>query len=163
MTQFGIARDRIATLPLASYCLLAGVIALFGSAALIGIALFVSHAMGLTPAPDSSIDTPGLADAFGIIVFAPLVETLLLAGCLRLTSGLGHIRSCLVCALFWGVLHGLLSPVRFFGTIWSFFVFGFSYLLWRKRSVGHAFTAAAVPHVIVNSVAFVALAVAGSA
>lgn len=148
--RFSRIHDRIAALSLPVYCVVAGVSAVAGSLALGGVAFFVAEAFGLSITTDGRADAIGPAFVFTAIVLAPVVETLLLVVCLKLTAGLGRLGSCAASAFLWAVLHGLITPLGFFGTIWSFFVFGWGYLLWRRRSARHAFIAAAVPHAIVN-------------
>lgn len=93
--------------------------------------------------------------AFGTIIFAPVVETLLLIFLLRFLQSLrlSDLQACVVSAIIWGIGHAWVHPLAFFGTIWSFFVFNWSFLLWRQRSRAHGYWAAALPHVFVNTVA----------
>ncbi|MGY0559513.1 CPBP family glutamic-type intramembrane protease [Luteimonas sp. A277] len=146
-------KRRVEELPLAAYCLVAGVAALIGSFALVAGVVLVAGVFGVDAMPDGPGGSLGVADVVGTLIFAPVVETFLFAGLLKLLSGLGPLRSCVVSAVIWGLAHGLLEPIRFAGSVWSFFVFGFGYLLWGQRSFKHGFVAAAVPHVIVNCVA----------
>lgn len=92
----------------------------------------------------------------GLSLFAPVVETLLLAITLKLvlkiTSRPGVAST--IAAVVWGLLHGAVSAVWFFGTVWSFFVFAWSFQEWRKVSFRHAFVAAAVPHSLINASVF---------
>jgi len=152
MKQLRAIEGYLASLPLMAYCVVAGIVALAGSTGLCSVALLVAHALGFDTGLGDLPESPGLIDGFGTIIFAPLAETFLLVGGLSVVSRLGRAVSCVASAIAWGALHGLLAPIQFFGTVWSFFVFGFGYLLWRRRSVKHAFAAAAVPHFLVNGV-----------
>lgn len=135
-----------------------------GSAALVFVAFAVGDMFGIAPSeeegPQHAITWLQL---FGLVVFAPLVETMLLAG---LVTGLAAlIRSWLIVAvlsaLIWGGLHALLHPFWFFGTVWSFFLYSCGYLRWREHSHGRAFVAAALPHALVNAAVFGLLALPG--
>lgn len=88
----------------------------------------------------------------GIVVFAPLVETVLLAGVLRVLS-LTSSRAMFVAmasAVIWGGVHAAFGLTWFFGTVWSFFIFSCAYLGWRPVSFKAAFLAAWIPHVLIN-------------
>jgi membrane protease YdiL (CAAX protease family) len=98
----------------------------------------------------------------GTVVLAPLTETLLLGG---LLWGLSRLtpRPLLVAglsALLWGALHAQFGGLRFFGSAWTFYVLGCAYLAWRPVGFGHAFVAAAVPHVVINLSVMLAVAAA---
>ena len=86
-------------------------------------------------------------------VVAPVIETLVLGGVLRLLEFATKRRQVLavVSALAWGAAHAWFHPLWFFGTVWSFYVFSRAWLAWRPVSYKHAFAAAALPHALVNS------------
>ena len=92
----------------------------------------------------------GAGGLIAVVVLAPVLETLLLAA-LALRSWLPIAA---VSAIAWGLLHGLVAPLWFFGTVWSFFVFGAAYIAWRPRSIGRALVAAALPHAFINFAVF---------
>lgn len=98
----------------------------------------------------------GAGRLIAVVVLAPVLETLLLAALLELLGM--ALRSWLpiaaVSAIAWGLLHGLVAPLWFFGTVWSFFVFGAAYIAWRPRSIGRALVAAALPHAFINFAVF---------
>lgn len=104
----------------------------------------------------------GAGGLVAVVVMAPLLETLLLAALLELLGM--AFRSWLaiaaVSAFAWGLLHGLVTPLWFFGTVWSFFVFGASYIAWRPQSVTRALVAAALPHAFINFAVFSVIYVA---
>jgi membrane protease YdiL (CAAX protease family) len=103
---------------------------------------------------------PTLVEFIGTVVFAPLVETLLLAGLIRALSSLTANTPLIavVSALLWGALHATRGPLWFFGTAWSFFVFSCVFLAWRRVSFKRAYTVALVPHVLINLTAMLFLA-----
>ena len=76
--------------------------------------------------------------------------------------GFAAPAACTASALLWALAHGALQPVRFFGTLWSFTVFSVGYLHWRRKSRTHGFTAAAGPHIVVNSAAVAAAFLGGA-
>jgi hypothetical protein len=158
---------------LVAYALLAGLVSLAGSMALAGSADAIARAAGIAQPAEGMPEWPiGWVDLAGLVVFAPIVETLLLSTLLStLLSALlwallwalsrviaSPVRIAAVSSLLWGGLHGAVAPMWFFGTVWAFFVFSYAYLAWRPRSYGHAFIAAALPHAMQNGAAFGLLA-----
>ena len=119
--------------PLSKYVLLASLLAMVGSTALFATALAAVAATGadlealMPPARVASV-----SELFGTVVFAPVVETLLLAGMVRLlsTCSMRPARIATSSAIRWGVFHGVFGALWFFGTAWSFFVFTCAYLAW---------------------------------
>jgi hypothetical protein len=98
----------------------------------------------------------GVLSIVGALLIAPVVETYLLGLFLRsLRGSLSDMRLSILSALGWGALHALIAPFWFFGVAWSFFVFSWFYLLWLPRSQAKAFSAAAVPHFLLNASALV--------
>ncbi len=150
--------------PLWKYVLLAFPLALAGSCALFAAALTLLHIAGINAQALMPPDQAATAsEVFGAVVFAPIVETFLLAGAVKLLS-VCTTRAAYIAtwsAIGWGLLHSLFGALWFFGTAWSFFVFTCAYLAWRKVSFGHAFAAAAFPHALINATAM-ALVVIGS-
>lgn len=144
--------------------ILAFPLALLVSVALFAIAWAVFSAAGVNV---QRLMPPGqsgsMIDIIGTVIFAPLVETLMLIGGVKLLSSFltrpGIIATS--SALAWGLFHGMFGLMWFFGTAWSFFVFTCGYLAWRRVSPGHAFAAAALPHALLNALVMVVV-VAGS-
>lgn len=145
----------VRSLSLTSYCLLAGAAAFFGAIVLAGSVFIVSKALHLDFMLEGTVDSYSGWENFGAIVFAPILETFLLAGMLKLLLSweLSPLRACVTSAVLWGVMHGVKAPVAIFGPTWGFMIFGAGYLLWRPVSFRHAFAAAAVPHAISNTIA----------
>ncbi|CAN5305136.1 hypothetical protein BH09PSE6_BH09PSE6_09710 [soil metagenome] len=94
-------------------------------------------------------------DSIAAVVVSPIVETFLLAGLLRVLSSTSLAQGSVVAmaALLWGLAHGLFGALWFFGTVFSFGIYSYSYLAWRRISFWQAWLAAAVPHVLVNGIA----------
>ena len=101
----------------------------------------------------------GISDVLGLIIVAPTLETILLAIFLNyfLKLNLDPIHVCTFSAVIWGVAHSLIDPVRFLGTVWSFFIFSYSYAHWLRTSIKKAFAAALLPHMLINTCAVMAL------
>ena len=139
----------------AIYCVAAGITALAGSLFLVGITWLIANKFGYDPLGSSESTEEALSwlDAFGFIIFAPVVETFLLILLLKLLArhGLTPIQSCFASCVLWALGHALIHPMAFVGTILSFFLFGWGYLAWRSKSGAYGFWAAAIPHAIVNS------------
>ena len=87
-----------------------------------------------------------------IVIIAPTLETALLATGLWILRPFTAkpMRLAALSAALWGLLHGSVAPMWFFGTVWSFFVFSAAYISWRQESRAHAFLAAACIHGFVN-------------
>ena len=137
------------------------VLAFSSSIILIDIASGVAFLAGI---PEEALETPGvtinIGDFIDAVVFAPLVETLMLASMLALMPcRWGIVTKAIIAAVIWGGLHALAAPFWFFGTVFSFFVFSCGYLVWRQKSFGCGFTAAALPHALINLSAFVLTAI----
>lgn len=142
------------------YCLYAWPLAIIPSVCFVLAARFTVEAFGRNA---SAYSAPArdvtLGSVFGGVVFAPVVETLLLAGLLRLLSFISLTPALVaaVSAVLWGCFHALFGALWFFGSAWSFFVLSCGFLAWRPISFKHGFLAAAVPHVLVNSTAYLVI------
>jgi membrane protease YdiL (CAAX protease family) len=88
----------------------------------------------------------------GLVGFAPIAETLLLAGIISLLSraGFSSLAVATISAIAWGCAHAMFGALWFFGTVWAFFVFSCAYISWRKVSFQRAYIAAAAPHALIN-------------
>lgn len=142
--------------PLWLYCLLAGATAFGGS-------YLLSESVGALLGA-FNIDTAALSpaafrkDAMGyllVVLASPLLESLLLAGTLKLTTYLTDkpLRQASMAAVVWALLHALAAPMWFFGVLFSFFIFALGFVIWRPVSWWAAYAAAAIPHMLVNLVA----------
>ena len=115
------------------YILRTGLISLIPSLVIVTI-LGLSGVITEDTAPE--FQGPPFVLFIGLIIIAPPLETLLMAGGLRLLSFITkrQILLAVFSAFIWAVLHSLEAPVWGLGVIWPFFVFSCSYLGWRKRS-----------------------------
>lgn len=143
--------------------LLAGAISVCGALASLFLALGVLALAGVVPDELESMDPgSGWRLFFGAVVIAPVVESLLLGGTLRLMPERWSIPArALVAGIGLGLLHGLFAPFWFFATWFPFFVFACGWMTWRQRSFRHALAAAALPHAVQNLLACCIVAVSG--
>jgi hypothetical protein len=138
-------RDDGARLP---YALKAWVLALLPSLAL-SSALFVISPDAKAPEFAAS----GAKLAFLLVVFAPVVETLLMTPPLLLLARLlGPGPAVVASAIGWGVLHSLATPVWGLVVWWSFLILSIALLNWRAKGLGRAMLIVIAIHALQNSV-----------
>jgi len=117
-----------------------------------GSILLSALAQSLAPnlsQPDFPISGP---IAFLLLTFfAPLVETLVMAGILSLlTRFVSPTLAVLFSALLWGIAHSLQAPVWGLIIWWPFLIFSTLYLVWRERGVWAGIGVAAATHALQN-------------
>ena len=126
-----------------------------GAALTLSGSLFLSWAAS-TIAPElAKPDFPARgAIAFGaLVLFAPVVETLIMAALLGLLARfLTPTATVLTSAALWGVAHSLQAPVWGLVVWWPFVIFSTLYMVWRQRSVVAALGVAAATHALQNLV-----------
>ena len=93
--------------------------------------------------PSFDVAGPGMVAL--LVVFAPLVETLIMAACRELLLRFMPPAAAIAfSAIGWGVAHSLLAPAWGLVIWWPFLIFSTLYVTWSKRSVlagiGIAFT-----------------------
>jgi hypothetical protein len=125
-----------------------------GALSLAGSLLLSSAASTIAPTmakPDFPVSGPV---AFAMLVlFAPLVETLIMAAVLSLLARfLSPTRAVLASALLWGIAHSLQATVWGFVVWWPFLIFSTLYMVWRQRGTGAAIGVAATTHAVQNLV-----------
>ena len=115
--------------------------ALGAAALVVGGHLLLSLAVALLlpqpPRPDFGAPA-GLAGIaflfFGLVVFAPLVETLIMSAPLLLIDRFaGRAPAVLASAAGWGVAHSLAAPGWGLIVWWGFLIFSVAFLVWRRR------------------------------
>lgn len=143
---------------LAEYCLVAYFSVFFPAITIFYIALSLigSGSIGWNSRGEIHF---GFIDLFGLTLLSPIVETWMLSGIVYvlLKKIKPRIVAALITAFIFAFLHGVMSPIWFFGTFWPFFVFSFSYISWRTQSFNKAFIAACVPHSLHNLTVFMLL------
>lgn len=95
-------------------------------------------------------------DFFGVVVFAPVVETFILGIFIKITSFFSNdkIIICCVTAVVAAIFHGMNGIYTFFGPLILFFSFSYSFILWRAHSYRYAYISACVPHMLNNLSSF---------
>lgn len=133
--------------PLA-YVALAWMMALIPSLALSAL---VSQ---LVPGQGPQLPTlaPGLL-FFMLVIFAPVIETLIMGAVLLLVERLAGFTSALfVSAVGWGIAHSLQAPAWGLVIWWPFLIFSLAFLVWRRRSLALAFVIPMAIHALQNLV-----------
>ena len=94
-----------------------------------------------------------IADAFGTIVFAPFIETYLLAVLITILSSFisNKVHVAIASGILWGLGHAVFGLLWFFGPAWVFFILTCAYIAWREKSFKHAYFAAFAPHLLINA------------
>ncbi len=83
-----------------------------------------------------SFDVAGLATIALLVVFAPLIETLIMAAVLELLLRFMRPGAAVaVSAVGWGIAHSLVAPVWGLIIWWPVLIFSALYVTWSKRSV----------------------------
>jgi hypothetical protein len=96
---------------------------------------------------------PGYVLFFLLVVFAPVVETLIMVPPLLVLNRLfGPTPAMLLSALGWGVAHSLHAPVWGFVVWWPFLIFSAILLIWREKGLGRAMLIVIAVHALQNMV-----------
>lgn len=135
------------------YCLCLAALAIVPSVLLSIFARFLANAFGMDVAAHSAPEREAtIAGFWGMVVFSPIIETLILSWLIKslMVTSLTSVALAVVAAVLWGLLHGVFGAFWFFGTAWSFFVFSCGFIAWRHVSYWQGFLAASVPHALVN-------------
>lgn len=147
-------------MPLWRYSLLLLPLIMIPAMAIMVVVRFGLEFAGVNPAKFSPPpDSLSIADAFGSIIFAPIVETYLLAVLITIISSFisNKIHIAVISALLWGSFHAIFGLLWFFGPAWAFFMLTCAFIAWRQKSFKHAYFAAFVPHVLNNAVGVLAV------
>jgi len=88
---------------------------------------------------------------FALVVFAPVLETLIMGGVLLVLLRLfGPTAAVVASALGWGIAHSLAAPAWGLVIWWPFLVFSTLFVVWRQRSLAAAFAVPAAAHGLHN-------------
>ena len=86
-----------------------------------------------------------------LVVIAPLIETLLMAGALSLLVRFMSPRwAVLASTAGWGAAHSLAVPTWGLIIWWPFLIFSTQFVTWRQRSLGLAIGVPATTHALQN-------------
>ena len=88
---------------------------------------------------------------FAVVVFAPVVETLIMGTVLLiLLRFVGPLAAILISAIGWGVAHSMQVPIWGLTIWWPFLVLSTLFVTWRERSLWLAFTLPMLAHAMQN-------------
>ena len=94
----------------------------------------------------------GHAAFFAIAIFAPVVETFILAAIVStLRLIFSPTATVILSAIGWGVAHSLQAAAWGFVVWWPFLIMSMLYLVWRQRSIWLALAIPAAVHILQNS------------
>ena len=96
-------------------------------------------------------DVGGGMALFLLVVFAPIIETLIMAGVLTLL--LRFVRppaAILLSAAGWGIAHSLAAPAWGLVIWWPFLIFSTLFVVWRERGFFAGVAVAASAHALQN-------------
>ena len=131
------------------YILRTGLISLVPSL-VIAVILGLSGVITEDTGPEFEGSALGLL--FMLVIFGPLLETLLMGGVLWILSHITkrQVMLAVISAFIWAVLQSLFAWAWGIVIIWPFFIFSCSYLAWRKRSWWHAVLITSSVHAFQN-------------
>lgn len=135
------------------YVPLATAIALFPSIALAMAAVRIT--LWFDPNFFSSLPASPPYTPFRIFISSlpvPLVETWIVMWIIRTVRRFVQRPALIatITAVICAIAHELALPLWFFGTVWSFFVFSYGFLIWQSYSSRYALFAAFLPHALLN-------------
>ena len=98
-----------------------------------------------------SFDVAGVETVAVLVLFAPLVETLIMAAVLELLLRLmPPAAAILASAIGWGIAHSLAAPAWGLVIWWPFLIFSTLYVTWSKRSLLAALAIVFAVHALQN-------------
>ena len=117
------------------------------------ILLAVLAAVLLPDAAQPEFRVDGAAAIFALVIFAPVVETLIMGlALLILLLFLPPVAAIVVSAAAWGAAHSLMVPIWGLVIWWPFLVFSTLFVAWRSRSLTFAFLIPMGVHALQNLV-----------
>ena len=116
--------------------------------------VLASAVVGLTPrAAQPQLEVDGAYMLALIVVFAPIVETLIMGAALMLLLRfVGPTGAVLASAAGWGIAHSLAAPAWGLVIWWPFLVFSTLFVTWSRRSVLAGLAVASATHALQNLV-----------
>lgn len=123
------------------------------------IVLAIIGALLLPNAAQPEFQVDGAAALFALVIFAPVVETLLMGlALLILLFFVPPSAAIMLSAVGWGVAHSLMVPIWGLVIWWPFLVFSTLFVAWRSRSLVLAFLIPMCVHALQNVVPALLLA-----
>lgn len=140
-----------------TYSTVIGIAAAIGSGILVYIAIFIGGGVSIDTSDENMVFSIRLVDYLGLILVAPLIESFLLILLLKKlrSNGNSEFKSCCIASMIFSGFHFFISPLNFFGTLWSFFLYSKSYFVWVSHSRYLYFLAVCLPHMLVNGLSIV--------
>lgn len=93
---------------------------------------------------------PGLL-LFLLVVFAPVVETLIMGVALLILQRVaGFLPAVIISSVGWGIAHSLQAAAWGLVIWWPFLIFSIVFLTWRRRSLALAFGMPMIVHGLQN-------------
>jgi hypothetical protein len=90
---------------------------------------------------------------FLVVIAAPLIETLIMAGVLAvLLRFVSPSVAVLTSSIGWGIAHSLAAPAWGLVIWWPFLIFSVLFVTWRERSLFAALAMPALVHMLQNAV-----------
>lgn len=115
----------------------------------IGLAWVVSQVFPGAEQP--KFDVSGPLALFLLVVFAPVLETLIMGGVLLvLLRFLSPAYAVIASAAGWGIAHSLGAPTWGLVIWWPFLIFSTLFVTWRQRSLALAFAMPMLAHALHN-------------
>jgi len=98
-----------------------------------------------------SFEVAGIETVAVLVVFAPLIETLIMAAVLELLLRfVPPAAAILASAIGWGIAHSLAAPAWGLVIWWPFLIFSTLYVTWSRRSVLAALAIVFTVHALQN-------------
>ena len=117
----------------------------------VSIVLGMIAALLIPEAAQPEFAVEGPAAIVALVLFAPVVETLIMgAALLVLLLFLPPSVAIVVSAVGWGVAHSLITPVWGLVIWWPFLIFSTLFVTWRRRSLALAFVIPTCVHALQN-------------
>ena len=117
----------------------------------ISIAFALLGSLLLPQAEQPQFGVNGGVAVFALVIFSPVVETLIMgAVLLLLLRMMPATAAILVSAIGWGIAHSTAAPIWGLVIWWPFLVFSTLFVTWRGRSLSLAFVLPMATHMLQN-------------
>jgi hypothetical protein len=115
------------------------------------IAFAILSALVLPQAQQPEFNASGGLAIFALVIFSPVVETLIMGAVLLLLLRLlSPTWAIVVSAIGWGIAHSTMAPTWGLVIWWPFLIFSTLFVTWRSRSLAMAFGIAMCVHALQN-------------
>ena len=113
----------------------------------------------LPQAQQPQFHVSGAAAIFALVIFSPVVETLIMGGVLLILVRLMPAWLAVIAsALGWGIAHSSVAPIWGLVIWWPFLIFSTLFVTWRQRSIALAFAIPMCVHALQNLIPAVLVA-----